>query len=128
MAFNPSGGKPPFPTLSLSLLVILRVSVPPWQTNLIMSAQVQTSKAARVPPKTVEIQIKRRANPDAPQYWERFELPYRPNLNIISCLLEIQKHMDTIEGNPTTPPLSQMNCLEQVCGISTMVINGRARQ
>src|SRR5437588_1024050 len=28
----------------------------------------------------------------------------------------------------TTPPSWDMNCLEQVCGICTMIINGRARQ
>src|SRR5262245_40450081 len=80
------------------------------------------------PSKTVEIHIRRRANPDANQYWERFEIPYRPNLNIISCLMEIQKNPVTKEGNRTTPPVWSMNCLEQVCGICTMVINGRVRQ
>jgi succinate dehydrogenase / fumarate reductase iron-sulfur subunit len=35
------------------------------------------------PQKTVEIHIRRRANPDSPQYWEQFVIPYRPNLNII---------------------------------------------
>src|SRR5437773_12533013 len=94
-----------------------------------MSAHVQTSKTAnRVPPKTVEIHIRRRANPDSDQYWERFEIPYRANLNIISCLMEIQKNPVTREGKRTTPPVWNMNCLEQVCGICTMVINGRVRQ
>ena len=55
-------------------------------------------------------------------------IPYRPNLNIISCLMEIQKNPVTREGKPTTPPVWSMNCLEQVCGICTMVINGRVRQ
>jgi succinate dehydrogenase/fumarate reductase-like Fe-S protein len=35
----------------------------------------------------VEIRIKRRDRPDAPQRWEEFRVPYRPNLNIISCLM-----------------------------------------
>jgi len=87
-----------------------------------------TQRVARVTPKSVEIHIRRRANPDSPSYWEEFEIPYRNNLNIISCLMEIQKNPITKEGNPTTPPVWQMNCLEQVCGICTMVINGRARQ
>ena len=80
------------------------------------------------PPKTVEIHIRRRANPDSPQYWEQFEIPYRPNLNIISCLMEIQKNPVNKAGERTTPPVWHMNCLEQVCGICTMIINGRARQ
>ncbi len=77
---------------------------------------------------TVEIHIKRRAAPDGPQYWEEFEIPYRPNLNVISCLMEIRKNPVTKSGRPTTPPSWDMNCLEQVCGICTMVINGRVRQ
>ena len=85
-------------------------------------------RAAKQTPKTVEIHIRRRANPDAPQYWEQFEIPYRPNLNIISCLMEIQKNPVNKAGQRTTPPVWQMNCLEQVCGICTMVINGRVRQ
>ncbi|MEA2173219.1 MAG: succinate dehydrogenase / fumarate reductase, iron-sulfur subunit [Blastocatellia bacterium] len=84
--------------------------------------------ARHIPSKTVQIRIKRRENPDAPQYWEEFEIPYRPNLNIISCLMEIQKNPVTKEGKRTTPPVWNMNCLEQVCGICTMVINGRVRQ
>ena len=77
---------------------------------------------------TVEIHIKRRAAPDGPQYWEEFEIPYRPNLNVISCLMEIRKNPVTKSGRQTTPPSWDMNCLEQVCGICTMVINGRVRQ
>jgi succinate dehydrogenase / fumarate reductase iron-sulfur subunit len=75
------------------------------------------------PTKTVEIHIRRRANPDSPQYWEQFEIPYRPNLNIISCLMEIQKNPVTKAGERTTPPVWQMNCLEQVCGISALIDN-----
>ncbi len=78
--------------------------------------------------KTVEIHIKRRPSPDAPQHWEEFEIPYRPNLNVISCLMEIRKNPVTKSGKQTTPPSWDMNCLEQVCGICTMVINGRVRQ
>src|SRR5437763_8743349 len=78
--------------------------------------------------KTVEIHIRRRDNPNAAQQWEEFEIPYRPNLNVISCLMEIRKNPVTKQGKQTTPPSWDMNCLEQVCGICTMIINGRARQ
>ena len=79
-------------------------------------------------PNTVEIHIKRREKMGAPQRWEIFEIPYRPNLNVISCLMEIRKNPVTKSGQKTTPPSWDMNCLEQVCGICTMVINGRVRQ
>jgi succinate dehydrogenase / fumarate reductase iron-sulfur subunit len=78
--------------------------------------------------KTVEIRIKRQDKPKGQSYWEIFEIPYRPNLNIISCLMDIRKNPVTKDGRQTTPPVWNMNCLEQVCGICTMVINGRARQ
>ncbi|HEX8707970.1 MAG TPA: succinate dehydrogenase iron-sulfur subunit [Pyrinomonadaceae bacterium] len=95
-----------------------------------MSAQTEHSTAAagRNEPRSVVIRIKRREKPDSRQYWEEFELPYRPNLNIISCLMEIQKNPVTRDGKQTTPPVWNMNCLEQVCGICTMIINGRVRQ
>src|SRR5919109_1527539 len=80
------------------------------------------------PPKEVVLRIRRRERRDADPYWEEFAVPYRPNLNIISCLMEIRKNPVTREGKPTTPPVWEMNCLEQVCGICTMVINGRVRQ
>ena len=42
--------------------------------------------------------------------------------------MEIRKNPVTLEGKGTTPPVWDMSCLEQVCGICTMVINGRVRQ
>ncbi|HEY0385719.1 MAG TPA: 2Fe-2S iron-sulfur cluster-binding protein, partial [Pyrinomonadaceae bacterium] len=93
-----------------------------------MSAQSSTQADTRPTPRAVVIRIKRRKDPDSNQYWEEFELPYRPNLNIISCLMEIQKNPVTRDGKQTTPPVWNMNCLEQVCGICTMIINGRVRQ
>jgi len=84
--------------------------------------------APQAAPKYVELRVRRRAGPDAPAHWEEFAIPYRPNLNIISCLMEIRKNPVTKDGKRTTPPVWDMNCLEQVCGICTMVINGRVRQ
>jgi len=80
------------------------------------------------PPQTVNISIKRREKLGAQQYTETFEIPYRKNLNVISALMEIRKNPVTKDGKQTTPPVWDMNCLEQVCGICTMVINGRVRQ
>src|SRR5437870_9939560 len=42
--------------------------------------------------------------------------------------MEIRKNPVTKHGKQTTPPSWDMSCLEQVCCIRTMVINGRARQ
>jgi len=86
------------------------------------------AKSNRTPPEFVDFKIRRRERTDSAPYWEEFRIPYRPNLNIISALMEIRKNPVTKDGKPTTPPVWDMNCLEQVCGICTMVINGRARQ
>lgn len=80
------------------------------------------------PPPTLDIKIQRREKQDAPSYWETFTIPYRRNLNVISALMEIRKNPVTKEGKQTTPPVWDMSCLEQVCGICTMVIDGRVRQ
>lgn len=88
----------------------------------------QEKKRLDNPPKSVKITIQRREKEGAPAIWETFELPYRRNLNVISALMEIRKNPVTIEGKQTTPPVWDMSCLEQVCGICTMVIDGRVRQ
>ena len=80
------------------------------------------------PPKTIRIKIQRCEKADAAAYWETFEIPYRRNLNVISVLMDIRKNPVTSDGKQTTPPVWDMSCLEQVCGICTMVINGRVRQ
>jgi len=55
-------------------------------------------------------------------------VPYRPNMNIISCLQYIAAHPVTTAGVATTPVVYDSGCLEEVCGACTMVINGHVRQ
>ncbi len=76
----------------------------------------------------IEIKIKRQEGPNSPARWETFSLKYRPGMNVISCLMEIRKKPQTKEGMKTTPVCWEQNCLEEVCGACTMVINGRVRQ
>lgn len=90
-------------------------------------AEGQTGTATP-PPREVVFRIRRRDRQDSAPYWEEFAIPHRPNLNVISALMEIRKNPVTRDGKQTTPPVWDMNCLEQVCGICTMVINGKARQ
>ena len=76
----------------------------------------------------VTIRIRRQDGPETLPRWEEFRIPYRPSLNVITALRDIQKSPITIEGRATTPPAWESNCLEEVCGACSMVINGRARQ
>lgn len=78
--------------------------------------------------RTVRIRIKRQDGPHAPPRWEDFDVPHRPNMNIISCLQWIAAHPTTAEGAATTVPVWDSGCLEEVCGACTMLINGKARQ
>ena len=88
----------------------------------------QEKKRLTNPPETIEFKIQRRDKLDGDAYWETFTIPYRRNLNVISALMDIRKNPVTKEGRQTTPPVWDMSCLEQVCGICTMVIDGRVRQ
>ena len=71
------------------------------------------------PPATIKFKIQRREKEGAESHWETFEIPYRRNLNVISALMDIRKNPVTIDGKATTPPVWDMSCLEQVCGICT---------
>ena len=44
----------------------------------------------------VQLKVKRQDGPDRPETkrWEEFEVPYQPQMNVISALMEIQKHPD----------------------------------
>lgn len=84
--------------------------------------------ASNVPQKSITIRIRRQDGPDKPARWEEFSVPYRPNMNIISCLQYIAAHPITTEGKETTPPVWDSGCLEEVCGACTMLINGKSRQ
>lgn len=79
-------------------------------------------------PSTIYLKIKRQDGPDSVSYWEEFEIPYRPSMNIISCLMEIQKKPVNAKGKTSAPVVWESSCLEEVCGSCSMVINGRVRQ
>jgi succinate dehydrogenase / fumarate reductase iron-sulfur subunit len=79
-------------------------------------------------PTKIRIKVLRQQDPNAPQHWEEFQIPFREKLNVISALLEIQKNPQTIDGKTVRPPVWESACLEEVCGACTMNINGRIRQ
>jgi succinate dehydrogenase subunit B (EC 1.3.5.1) len=78
--------------------------------------------------KTVKMEILRQDTEGGQSRWEKFEVPYRPGMNVISALMAIQQNPVTADGQKTTPVTWDMNCLEEVCGACSMVINGRPRQ
>ncbi len=78
--------------------------------------------------KVIRFIITRQDEPESNSYEEEFEVPYRPNMNVISALMEIQRNPVNAKGDDTTPIQWEMNCLEEVCGACSMVINGKPRQ
>ena len=49
-------------------------------------------------------------------------------MNVISVLQRIAAQAKTVDGKGVAPVAWECNCLEEVCGACTMVINGRVRQ
>jgi succinate dehydrogenase / fumarate reductase iron-sulfur subunit len=78
--------------------------------------------------KMVTFIITRQNSPESQSYTEEFQVPYRPNMNVISALMEIQRNPKNTKGEPVAPVSWEMNCLEEVCGACSMVINGKPRQ
>src|ERR687887_191807 len=75
----------------------------------------------------VHFRIWRQESASAPGRFEEFKVPSRRGANVISCLMEIQRHPVNAQGERTTPVIWDSNCLEEVCGSCTMNINGRVR-
>ena len=78
-------------------------------------------------PSTIKVEIKRQSTPDAAPVTEKFEIPYRPGMNITSLLGEIALNPVDVAGKATTPVTYDSNCLEEICGSCAMLINGKAR-
>jgi len=79
-------------------------------------------------PDKVIVRIERSDGPGHPSRWEEFQVDRRPNANVISVLMQIQRNPVTTDGKTTTPPAWDAACLEEVCGSCTMIINGKVRQ
>ena len=76
----------------------------------------------------IHLKIKRQDNTESKPYWQEFKVPYKKKHNIVSILMEIQKNPVTADGTPTTPVVWECNCMEEVCGACTMIINGKVQQ
>jgi succinate dehydrogenase / fumarate reductase iron-sulfur subunit len=77
---------------------------------------------------TIELRVKRQDGPEAPARWEEFRIPYRPRMNVISALMEVRRQPVTAQGVKVSPVAWEANCLEEVCGACSMIINGKVRQ
>ena len=79
-------------------------------------------------PDKVIFRIKRQSRPAASSFWQTFEVPYQAQMNVISALQAIAAHPVTQQGEHVTPVAWDCNCLEEVCGACSMLVNGCVRQ
>lgn len=78
--------------------------------------------------RVIRLIVTRQDDANSQPYQEEFAVPYRKNMNIISALMEIQRNPVNVKGETVAPIQWESNCLEEVCGACSMVINGRPRQ
>lgn len=79
-------------------------------------------------PQSFEVRILRQDAPGAKSYWERHRVAYERDMNVISVLQRIAAQAKSAEGRAVAPVAWDCNCLEEVCGACTMLVNGRTRQ
>ncbi|MDA7950508.1 MAG: succinate dehydrogenase iron-sulfur subunit [Pirellulaceae bacterium] len=78
--------------------------------------------------KTFAVRVLRKDSPESESYWERHDVEYEPDMNIISVLQKIASKGESSSGKKIAPVAWDCNCLEEVCGACTMVVNGKTRQ
>lgn len=93
-----------------------------------MISKSDTSPSTTDNSKSFRVRVLRQNAPGENGYWERHEVAHEPDMNVISVLQKIAAHPTTVEGQQSTPVAWDCNCLEEVCGACTMVINGKVRQ
>ncbi|MBP7149359.1 MAG: succinate dehydrogenase iron-sulfur subunit [Acidobacteria bacterium] len=76
----------------------------------------------------IVLRIHRQDRPDSKTYVQEFRVPYRPRLNLIACLQEVARNPVDAAGRSVAPPAWDANCLEEVCGSCTVLVNGKPRQ
>lgn len=79
-------------------------------------------------PESFSVRILRQDGPGQSSYWEIHRVQYEPDMNVISALQKIAIKCETADGKAVTPVAWECNCLEEVCGACTMLVNGRVRQ
>lgn len=77
---------------------------------------------------TFNVRVLRQDGPGKASYWERHRVQREPDMNVISVLQKIATQACNTEGRVVSPVAWDCNCLEEVCGACTMVVNGKTRQ
>jgi succinate dehydrogenase / fumarate reductase, iron-sulfur subunit len=78
--------------------------------------------------RSFDVRVLRQDAPGQQSYWQRHTVEVEPDMNVTSVLQRIAAKAHTSEGEAVAPVAYESNCLEEVCGSCTMLINGRTRQ
>jgi succinate dehydrogenase / fumarate reductase, iron-sulfur subunit len=78
--------------------------------------------------RTFDVKVLRQDGPAQKPYWEWHRVEWEPNMNCISVLQKIAERGTTIDDRRVGPVNWECNCLEEVCGACTMLVNGHVRQ
>ena len=77
---------------------------------------------------TIRLHVRRQDGPHSAPYWEDFEIPWREGHNVVSALMALRENPVTADGRRVDPVAWEHNCMEEVCGACSMIINGTPRQ
>ncbi len=75
-----------------------------------------------------DVRVLRQDTAREASYWQTFRLTREQGLNVTGVLQRIAAYPRTAQGESVAPVAYDANCLEEVCGSCTMLINGRVRQ
>jgi succinate dehydrogenase / fumarate reductase, iron-sulfur subunit len=93
-----------------------------------MSMHSSPTAAPALTGRTFDVRILRQEGPGQKPYWEWHRVGWEPNMNCISVLQKIAGQATTLDGRKVAPVNWECNCLEEVCGACTMLVNGWVRQ
>jgi succinate dehydrogenase / fumarate reductase iron-sulfur subunit len=79
-------------------------------------------------PRSFDVRVLRQGGPGETSYWERHRVTRENDMNVISVLQRIAAQSQTADGHKVAPVAWDCNCLEEVCGACTMLVNGHVRQ
>jgi len=74
------------------------------------------------------VRVLRQETPGQPSYWEEHRVEHESDMNCISVLQKIAEKATTADGRRVAPVVWECNCLEEICGACTILVNGRVRQ
>ncbi|MGH7743163.1 MAG: 2Fe-2S iron-sulfur cluster-binding protein [Candidatus Eiseniibacteriota bacterium] len=76
--------------------------------------------------RTITLRVQRQSSPTAPPRWEGFTLPWRPDMSVATCLVELRDGPRSDPGD-ARPPIEWTECHGRCSAQCAMRINGRAR-